>query len=272
VLVSLLSTGLVAAEPVIPDPDVPTPSAPQYTIALVDASYNVPTTTSTDPFTGEVTVHEGYAVNQWNVTFKIKNEPFKDYIDNGHYQFHVLYYYHIQYKGPHEDTWHIIANVGNSPLVRSDGAETTYVIYSERTLNGLSFLGYSVPPDGRIDFRMQAIIGHWYSPAPFEEDFRGQSSGWVAKSLYVKTGAVEDMPQWTSTPTPTPIEPTPSATQTTLPTVYPTEPSALDQTDSSPSTQRDWTLSTDWRDAAIIGLASALVVAVLFAAATRRHR
>ena len=36
---------------------IPKPSVPEFTVALVDTSYDVPTTYSTDPYTGKQLTH-----------------------------------------------------------------------------------------------------------------------------------------------------------------------------------------------------------------------
>jgi hypothetical protein len=38
------------------------PSVPEFTLVLVDSSYDVPTTYSIDPYTGENVTHNGYHV------------------------------------------------------------------------------------------------------------------------------------------------------------------------------------------------------------------
>jgi hypothetical protein len=41
---------------------IPKPSVPEFTLVLVDSSYDVPTTYSIDPYTGDNVTHNGYHV------------------------------------------------------------------------------------------------------------------------------------------------------------------------------------------------------------------
>ena len=59
------------------------PSVPEFTVKFVDASYNVPTTSSIDPFTGQNVTNEGYHVENRTIELIIKNQPFASYISNG---------------------------------------------------------------------------------------------------------------------------------------------------------------------------------------------
>jgi len=58
-----------------------TPAVPEFTVELVDSSYDVPTTYSTDPYTGKQVTHEGYHVAKRTIEVRIKNQPFKPYTD-----------------------------------------------------------------------------------------------------------------------------------------------------------------------------------------------
>lgn len=40
------------------------PAVPEFTLVLVDSSYDVPTTYSIDPYTGENVTHHGYHVEE----------------------------------------------------------------------------------------------------------------------------------------------------------------------------------------------------------------
>jgi hypothetical protein len=76
---------------------VQTPSVPEFTVELVDSSYDEPTTYFTDPYTGETVTHEGYHVYRQNIELKIKNQPFTPYTETGGQN--IDFYYNIRIKG-----------------------------------------------------------------------------------------------------------------------------------------------------------------------------
>src|SRR3990172_3290742 len=59
---------------------IPKPSVPEFTLKLVDSSYDEPTTYSTDPYTGKQVTHEGYHVESRTIELKIKNQPFTPFL------------------------------------------------------------------------------------------------------------------------------------------------------------------------------------------------
>ena len=52
------------------------PSVPEFTVKLEDHSYDVLTTYSIDPYTGENVTHAGYHVENKTIEVTIKNQPF----------------------------------------------------------------------------------------------------------------------------------------------------------------------------------------------------
>ena len=81
------------------------PSVPEFTLVLVDSSYDVPTTYSIDPYTGENITHHGYHVEDKKIGMKIKNQPFTSYYDDSLGQT-VSFYYNIRFKGHFEEEFH----------------------------------------------------------------------------------------------------------------------------------------------------------------------
>ena len=49
------------------------PSVPEFTVKLVAHPYDVPTTYSTDPYTGETITHAGYHMENKSIEVSIKN-------------------------------------------------------------------------------------------------------------------------------------------------------------------------------------------------------
>ncbi|MDR2707214.1 MAG: hypothetical protein LBB87_00480 [Nitrososphaerota archaeon] len=84
------------------------PSVPQFTVKLVDDSYDVPpsTTTVTDPYTGKESIvnDPGYHISDRTIECSIKNQPFTLYEKENAYTPPALYY-KIQFKGHFEEKW-----------------------------------------------------------------------------------------------------------------------------------------------------------------------
>jgi hypothetical protein len=52
----------------------PTPSIPKFSLQYVDGSYDVPTTQTIDPYTGQTIIHQGYHVNLTVFEMVIQNQ------------------------------------------------------------------------------------------------------------------------------------------------------------------------------------------------------
>ena len=68
------------------------PPVPEFTLKYVDTSYDVPQTSSIDPYTRNETIKAGYHVNK-SLELTIKNQPAYDL------------FYNVRYKGHFEDNW-----------------------------------------------------------------------------------------------------------------------------------------------------------------------
>ena len=119
-LILLLTTPvLLTAEPVFSD--IPKPSVPEFTVELVDKSYDVPTSYSTDPYTGENVTHLGYHVEQWSIEIAIENQPFEPYFSEG---FMVNFYYNIRTKGHYAEAFRSLYNPSDGYLPQSNSEYT----------------------------------------------------------------------------------------------------------------------------------------------------
>jgi hypothetical protein len=132
------------------------PSVPDFTVNMVDRSYEVPLTyvTSTNPFTGEQenSTQGGYHVENKTVDVIIHNQPFTPTNISGS---NTQLFYVIRWKGHFEnwsestvgsdDFYYYLNNVGTNA---SDSGYTvkTYL---------LSSFG-NVPSNGKIDFQVKA--------------------------------------------------------------------------------------------------------------------
>ena len=85
---------------------MPKPSVPQFSIQVVDYSYDVPTTYTTDSYTGKQITNPGYHVDDIRVEGKIKNQHFTPYMipnpnstNSDNPNLNIDFYYNIRYKG-----------------------------------------------------------------------------------------------------------------------------------------------------------------------------
>ncbi len=139
------------------------PSTPEFTLEIVDNSYDVPPTYKTDEFTGKTVVDSpGYHVDNLQLQVTIKNQALKyNAAEKG---YHL--YYNIRTKGHFGETWR-----EHYPVYESyksvDYTNITYGQYiSERapqsegeyTVAALGLNDYAI--DAQIDVQVQALIGH----------------------------------------------------------------------------------------------------------------
>jgi hypothetical protein len=139
------------------------PSVPEFTVKLVAHPYDVPTTYSIDPYTGENITHPGYHVENKSIEVTIKNQPFSPYKDaNGNY---IGLYYNVSYKGHYGNDWSYYPNYGGwYPASHSDYVVIAFSFggnnQSSYTSSSQAELGANISPGGQADFRVQAIIGN----------------------------------------------------------------------------------------------------------------
>jgi hypothetical protein len=214
ILSSLIMSSSISAQ------SIPPPSVPEFTVELVDSSYDVPTTYSTDPYTGETVTHEGYHVKRITLEMKIRNQPFVPYYDADS-GWNISFYYNIRIRGFYSEDWIGLYYASDGYPTQSD---SEYTVISLGTLGetGLSLVTNAkmidVPSGGQVDFQVEAMIGYVsrvYNPnatsqlTMFPWQFTGETSGWSA----TQTLTIKEFQTPSPEPTPTPSE------ETTLPTI-----------------------------------------------------
>jgi hypothetical protein len=206
VLLSFVMVGSVFAQ------SVPKPAVPEFTLELVDHSYDVPssTTTTIDPYTGEqtITTQQGYHVINRTIEVAIKNQQFTPYlIDN---QRMVYLFYNVSYKGHYEEGW----KYHPSGSYARDSTAATSI---QQSASDYTIVQFKAPSEGKMDFRVQAQIGYYnYSQlfisvpgAPFTIlTFIGEVSGWSEPQTITIEEFITPSPLLTPTPEPisTPYE------------------------------------------------------------------
>ena len=210
------------------------PSTPEFSVAYVDHSYDVPIThwTTTDPYTGAQVTHSsgGEHVDNRTIDVTIKNQPFTPYQDSTTSNQIVNLYYNIRSKGHFED-WSGASARGQS-RVQAYASATTVVSFN--------IAYWDVPQGGQIDFQVQAVFSYvnsTYSGSCFtgSQTIVVGQSGWSNTQTLTIGDPIPPSPTqepfWTPNPTvnPTfsPYLPPTSPNPSQIPTETPTQPNIL---------------------------------------------
>ncbi|MCL2691489.1 MAG: hypothetical protein FWE56_04445 [Candidatus Bathyarchaeota archaeon] len=163
------------------------PSVPQFTVKLIDNSYDVSpsTTTVTDPFTGQetTTTNPGHHVVDRTIEVTIKNLPFTTYKDADGYE-HKLSY-DVQFKGHFEDEqcWRPLSSSGQSDSQYTTITLSRYQIWFID--NNYQIRLNSLPAGSQLDFRVKAEVG--YSKSAWDPDHL-MSYAWTEYVLDAESG------------------------------------------------------------------------------------
>ena len=177
----------------------PKPSVPEFTVQLVDRSYDVAPTYKTDEYTGKTVVDRGgYHVENRTIEVAIKNQPFSNSSVGRTYHL----FYNVRFKGHFGKDWNEVPSVvtlNNSPSNFSDCIS----IHSSRLLQQSSsenttfcFSANEYPPNAQIAFQAEAVLGHdsqaWVTDDPFN---------WSNPAHYYPAVAFDETSGWSSTQT-----------------------------------------------------------------------
>jgi hypothetical protein len=216
-LSSLFMVGSVFAQ------SIPKPSVPEFTVELVDSSYDVPTTYEINPYTGENVTYEGYHVKSTSIQVKIENQPFTPHeLQDLNEAFNrtIYFFYNIRIKGYYTDNWIELYNPSDGYPVWSDSQYTvfSYVWGGDGgTLMGSKSV--NLPAGGEVDFQVEAMIGYVHrsgEPPWFPWTFYGETSGWSNTQTITIAESQTPTPSPSTTPTPTAspeLTPTPTPYQ-----------------------------------------------------------
>ena len=184
---------------------IPIPSIPDFTAKLVDRSYNLPETTTIDPYTGQAINSPAHHVENYTIDLTIKNQPYTPVIANNGVD--TSFVYQIQVKGHFAKDWIPMYVFGEGPKAsNTDYTVITYLLLSEtqdsyyltshdstmpssNTITGL-------PPNASIDFRVEALSGYWTRTTEFGSmHFESQESGWApTQTVTIPTTSVSPSP------------------------------------------------------------------------------
>jgi hypothetical protein len=133
------------------------PSTPQFTLKLVDDSYDVPPTSTVNPYTGKTETSGGYHVQGYlEIYIKIKNQPFTKHIDSSKTaEQQTSVFYQVQTKGHYSKDWSTIEQ-----YVKEAPAFNPRNPYQEQDYNAeYTILRYynsgNLPREGQLDIRVR---------------------------------------------------------------------------------------------------------------------
>ena len=178
------------------------PPKPAFSISTDSHTNTVPTTYSTDPYTGTNITNFGYSTITFNVTLTIQNtQPTTAYL------LEVKGHYNSNWYNPNIDDYNVTA-------FASSGSQTVITLYgsngSEAGANQI-FLQYGghwgidLPFGGQLDFRLQSVSGETPIRVLFGYAVLGNVSDWSQ----VQTETIPDYSNATTivSPSPTPTVP-----------------------------------------------------------------
>jgi hypothetical protein len=261
-IVALAASALISSESVSAQ-SISKPSVPEFTVQFIDSSYDIPTTHSYDPYTGQEITNPGYHVDKKSIEVKIKNQPFTPNTVNGQ---NINLYYNIRVKGHFDGNWTELYRATYSFPRQSTNADYTIFSYTWAG-DGETELGtrmITLRDGAQADFQVEAMVGYVADAGPFSdrsprEYFEGEVSGWSnTQTITINENAITSIQ---------PTQPTPTAIVTGLPTQNPTTPNM-----PQPATQTNLFTGFSWHEIVIVGLVLAVTVLAVALVLSRRKR
>jgi hypothetical protein len=242
----LLVVLLVASSVIIVKPacaQASKPSVPEFTVYVIDHSYDAPATYSIDKYTGETITHSGYHVNNETIILKIRNQVFTESFNGTNY----FLCYNVRVKG------HFDNETGWAGYFHG---HDTYFGYPHQSTSESTILSLQeeYPAHAQIDIQVEAILAHVGKVRVYEHlmDFVGT----------LEDGEIIDQTSgWSNTQTITipASEPTATPNTSASPSQNPTA------TPQQPGSQSGGLLGLGWAE--VITIALLAVITALFAVA-----
>jgi hypothetical protein len=194
------------------------PSIPSFTLKLIDSSYDIPTTTVTDHYTGQILTNDGSHVEARTLQITINNEPFTPFlVQVGDLNWTVDYYYNIRWKGHFEQDWHEMFLISDGYLHRDSGSQTLFASLGEYSATeGLKMNVQSMyttfPPNAQVDFQVEAMIGYLSREVSVIPSggwtFNGETSGWSnTQTIIIDNNSSTTDPSTSPTPSASELPP-----------------------------------------------------------------
>jgi len=149
----LTSSSLIVVKPA--QSEITKPAVPEFAVQIVAYPYDVPTTHSIDPYTGQDVTHQGYHVENKSIEVRIKNQPFTPYWvidpDSGS-NMTVSLHYNVWVKGHFAEGWSQVYFLSDGLPIQSSGE---YTVFS---------LPVDYPSGAQVDFKVEAMAGYVHRP------------------------------------------------------------------------------------------------------------
>ena len=215
-MILLLSLTMLKMLPqVCAETSIPKPAVPEFTIELIDSSYDVPASSSIDPYTGQTVTHPAAHIESRTIQVSIKNQPFTPYQiqDSNGNEWTINLYYNIRIKGHFSENWTELyrGSDGYPCQYSKDDVVLSYVLGEGDAYTDLGTISMKFPAGGQVDFQVEAMVGYVHREIIIPVSgwvFTGETSGW-SNTQTITIG--------TSTPTPTPSPSPSSSPQETKP-------------------------------------------------------
>ncbi|MCW3982370.1 MAG: hypothetical protein NWE96_00065 [Candidatus Bathyarchaeota archaeon] len=132
----------------------PTLSPPEFTLKLVDNSYDTPTSTSTNPYNGSTITRPSTHVENKTIELHIKNQP---------YNRNYVLFYDVRTKGHFEENWKKMIAPYDYPAEFDSSAywliiETQPLRASNSEFTVLYESANSYPSNAQVDFSVRALL------------------------------------------------------------------------------------------------------------------
>ena len=191
------------------------PSTPEFTVKFIDSSYDVPDSSSIDPYTGQTIITPAEHVDNRTIEVKVKNQPFTPYVDDES-SFAIKLYYNIRVRGYFGGNWTEVFSVDNPHPVQSNSDYT--IISLPLGGNVGPFASLPTNSSSQIDFQVEAMIGYFSRTVGFASwYFAGEESDWSnTQTISIGAGVPSGTPNASAiTPAPT-LTPYMSGSQSTV--------------------------------------------------------
>jgi hypothetical protein len=167
---------------------IPKPSVPDFTIQIVASPYDVPTTTTIDPYSGKEIVHQGYHVENNTIQVKIKNQAFNPFVitENGN-SWTINLNYNIRIRGhfaQQSQDWIELYRASDGYPHQWSDSDYTILSYPIG-VNSHTFMGtimIDLKAGDKVDFQVEAMSGYTTREVTSIPGagwtFNGVTSGW----------------------------------------------------------------------------------------------
>ncbi|MCW4017285.1 MAG: hypothetical protein NWF00_01155 [Candidatus Bathyarchaeota archaeon] len=166
-LVALMVSSFVLAETLQRSMAQTKPATPEFRAELIDSSYEIPLTSSVDPYTGQNVTQTGPHVESRTIEISIKNQSFTPFqVEEATANWSVTLQYNIRWKGHFEQDWHeIFIPTNGFPQANSETEYTVISFEGEYSFSEGLELYYqglisTFPPGAQVDFQVKAMIGY----------------------------------------------------------------------------------------------------------------